>query len=130
MLISCLYASTACNASDFEWYYDTLYGNCYMFNKGSNSSIKMSTNTGKWNGLRLELYVGSINELEVNQQSSGAHIFIQNHIYNYDLIREQKRNINEAIIAHAYNPRNIFNGRLVSHGFEEFEECERSGFSS
>ena len=79
MLISCLYASTACNASDFEWYYDTLYGNCYMFNKGSNSSIKMSTNTGKWNGLRLELYVGSINELEVNQQSSGAHIFIHNH---------------------------------------------------
>ena len=77
MLLSCMFSSASCTSSDFEWYYDVIYGNCFRFNSGTNASLKTSTNTGKMNGLKLELYVGSANKLEY-RHNTGAHIFIHN----------------------------------------------------
>ena len=79
MLISCLYSGSACSYSDFEWFYNPLYGNCFRFNGGTNgTALRTSTNTGKWNGLRLELYVGSSNDIEINRMISGIHVYIHN----------------------------------------------------
>lgn len=78
MFLSCLYRGVKCLPSDFEWYYDLLYGNCYRFNTGLNKTLKIATTVGKWNGLRLELFLGSTNDVEISQQSTGVHIFIHN----------------------------------------------------
>ena len=88
MLLSCMYSGGACSSSDFDWYYDVLYGNCYRFNSGkNNSALKNTTNTGKWNGLRLELYVGSTNDIEMNQPSTGVHLFIHNNTNTLDSMK-------------------------------------------
>ena len=87
MLITCLYAGSPCSSSDFVWYYDLMYGNCFRFNTGTNSTLKTSTNTGKWNGLRLELYVGSTNDIEMNQPSTGVHLFIHNNTNTLDSMK-------------------------------------------
>jgi hypothetical protein len=34
MLIDCKFEASTCSASEFEWYYDYNYGNCYRFNSG------------------------------------------------------------------------------------------------
>ena len=34
MLIDCKFEANTCSASEFEWYYDYNYGNCYRFNSG------------------------------------------------------------------------------------------------
>ena len=70
MLISCTYSGQACSASDFFWYYDFFYGNCYRFNGGpavtsdqsnpdysyTSEPVKKAYKPGWRNGLRLELY--------------------------------------------------------------------------
>lgn len=69
ILISCFYEGTACNISDFFYYSDYNYGNCFSFNLGkTNRAGYNSTQTlhstlassfpGVKNGLQLELYVG------------------------------------------------------------------------
>lgn len=34
MLLSCTYDMKNCTANDFDWYFDTIYGNCWKFNSG------------------------------------------------------------------------------------------------
>ena len=72
MLISCEYQGKKCNESDFYWFRDYNYGNCYRFNGNDASqngdgntshkfvsySIKKSSVPGWRYGLRLELYTG------------------------------------------------------------------------
>ena len=77
MLLSCIHSGKSCTSADFEWYYDLVYGNCFRFNSNF-TSLKRTSNPGKGNGLRIELYVGSVNKVEINQQSTGAHIFVHN----------------------------------------------------
>jgi hypothetical protein len=59
MLISCLYNFKACNSDDFEWFYDTVYGNCYKFNsaKQTNRLDEIVTKPGPLNGLRLGKFI-------------------------------------------------------------------------
>ena len=69
ILISCEYQGVNCSASDFYWYYDYNYGNCYRFNgldlsqtvpsPGYNAkSVRQSSKAGWRNGLMLEIYAG------------------------------------------------------------------------
>ena len=37
-LLSCLFSYQPCNSDDFEWKWDSNYGNCFVFNSGFNSS--------------------------------------------------------------------------------------------
>lgn len=83
MLISCLYNFNKCSPTDFEWYYDIFYGNCFRFNSGkasngSFSRLKAATRPGKLNGLIMELYVGQPAHINSFGTSSGAHIFVNN----------------------------------------------------
>ena len=54
--MSCYFNNEICNASDFTWKFDPLYGNCYEFNSNANAA-KYSMIPGWINGLMLELYV-------------------------------------------------------------------------
>jgi len=64
----------ACNESDFEWYYDFYYGNCFKFNP--NETIK-SYKTGKISGIHMEIDVGADYPLPWLSES-GVHVFIHN----------------------------------------------------
>jgi hypothetical protein len=79
----CRYLNLECNQEDFEWYFDWFYGNCYRFNTGRSYNgnpitLKRSTRVGKYTGLQMILYVGISPELNLLDQSNGAHLFIGN----------------------------------------------------
>ena len=80
MIISCLFAAQSCSFNDFEWFYSNEYGNCYRFNYAS-SNKRVQTRSGKYYGLRLELYVGEISNLLTTH--SGVHVFINNNTNEY-----------------------------------------------
>lgn len=64
MLISCRFQNEPCSRDDFLPVYDFVYGQCFRFNQGINStggrtSIRSSGHAGSKHGLQLELYTGS-----------------------------------------------------------------------
>lgn len=77
MLVSCFFEGTTCNTTQFYYYSDLNYGNCFSFNLGqvnnaglssvsSVSSILAANFPGLAKGLQLEMYAGS----PVNQMYS------------------------------------------------------------
>ena len=46
-----------CYSSDFTWFFDKNYGNCYTFNANS-SNVKTTSKAGPAYGLQLELFTG------------------------------------------------------------------------
>ena len=77
ILISCKYNQEVCTASDFTWYFDLYYGNCYSFNSGSNSTgqsvaLKQSSIPGLNFGLQLELYVNYYEQLALFNSATGG----------------------------------------------------------
>ncbi|CAF1056474.1 unnamed protein product [Brachionus calyciflorus] len=63
MLVSCFYNHEECNTTEFSWFYDSDYGNCYTFNDlfDGNHELQNTVNTSKAgpdNGLKMELFVG------------------------------------------------------------------------
>ena len=83
-LIDCSISGKYCNETEFDWFYDGSYGNCYRFNSGknltdSNLHIHYSSEAGKISGLKLWLYIG--NDSHETIPNSGLHIFINNRTY-------------------------------------------------
>ncbi|RNA22809.1 acid-sensing ion channel 1 isoform X2 [Brachionus plicatilis] len=77
MFISCLYNLRPCNQSQWTWFYNSEFGNCYRFNSDQNSQeIQKTYQAGKYNGLMIELYVGIPEEQNTLSQTSGAHVYI------------------------------------------------------
>ena len=61
-LLSCLFSYQPCNSDDFEWKWDSNYGNCFVFNSEFNSSgqkveLRKSSIGGNIYGLQIEMYV-------------------------------------------------------------------------
>jgi hypothetical protein len=100
VLLNCRFNSQPCSASDFLWRWDPLYGNCFTFNAGFNSSghsskYKESVFPGAVFGLILNIYVGYNDKLnafntghltnyESNARVYGLNIFIENNTYLTD----------------------------------------------
>ena len=57
MLVSCYFNYKPCYASNFTYFYNPLYGNCYKFNANIDSVMQVSL-PGLLYGLQLELFVG------------------------------------------------------------------------
>ena len=68
ILAACKFQGQTCQMSDFYWYHNYYYGNCFRFNGGNNLGnqskadytfydyeIKQSSRVGWRNGLQLEL---------------------------------------------------------------------------
>jgi hypothetical protein len=67
-LLSCLFDYETCNETDFQWEWDTYYGNCYNFNSGFNSKgekveLRKTFIDGSNFGLHVEFYVNFYEEL-------------------------------------------------------------------
>jgi hypothetical protein len=61
ILIECYFNFKPCNSTDFTWYFDEEYGNCYAFNAEANA--KGMSISGSEFGLQLMLYVNIYEEL-------------------------------------------------------------------
>lgn len=86
MLMSCYYQRKKCNSSDFEYYFDSKFGNCYKFNSGSDSDnqpkpLLYANNPGYLNGLRMELFLGE--PVFYNYLSSSTGVFLAVHNQSY-----------------------------------------------
>jgi len=90
----CRFGTSSCTANDFFWYFDGIFGNCYVFNSGFNSSgdrieLKKTGLPGKLGALSLYFYVGfhenltSFNSFTVDG-GLGAIIRIENNSYLVD----------------------------------------------
>ncbi len=90
-LISCEINTLNCGLSDFVWYFDSLYGNCYSFNSGKNSQgypadVFKISRAGNINGLRLKLFIGNnLNDMASFQELLGYHVIIHNQTYKITL---------------------------------------------
>jgi hypothetical protein len=63
MLLYCVYNTNPCDPTYFDYYFDLVYGNCFRFNAGRNSTghkkkVLESTRSGKINGLQMEIFLG------------------------------------------------------------------------
>ena len=86
ILISCFFSNQKCSSDDFVWKFDSLYGNCYMFNSDAKRP-KESTIPGWINGLILELYVNideDLKEFNSVYGGLGALVRIDNGSYRID----------------------------------------------
>lgn len=78
-IITCLFDGSPCNLkTDFDWYFDSKYGNCLKFNSNQNKRVSQ---TGSKNGLYIELYIGDDDELVSFTRNRGIHLFITNNTF-------------------------------------------------
>ncbi len=78
-IITCLFDGSPCNLqTDFDWYFDSKYGNCFKFNSNQNKRVRQ---TGSKNGLYIELYIGDDDELVSFTRNRGIHLFISNNTF-------------------------------------------------
>jgi hypothetical protein len=83
MLLSCSFNYLPCFVSDFTYYYDSTYGNCYTFNKGvddngNKNEIKKVSSAGLLYGLVLEIFVGDPKVDTYLESSDGVIISVHN----------------------------------------------------
>ena len=74
ILHNCRINTVACDLNEFTWEFDPVYGNCYKFNTGYNSTggkidIKESNIAGPLNGLQFDLFVNVNEEIKENYYS-------------------------------------------------------------
>jgi hypothetical protein len=86
MMVSCYFGNRPCNHTEFEYFFDINYGNCYRFNSGYDSlnrTVKLSKviTPGDTSGLQLGIYVGAQNESMKLSYSNGIYMSIHNHSF-------------------------------------------------
>ena len=77
LLLSCSFNGVKCTADDFIWFFDVVYGNCYVFNLGFNRTgnpvkLKESSIAGSYYGLQLGMYTNFYENLTVINSFEGG----------------------------------------------------------
>lgn len=85
ILINCYFNDDKCTADDFLFHQDSLGYVSYSFNTNK-SNLKQTTTPGKINGLQLELYSGSFEDMNITDETimryfrfDGFHVVVHNH---------------------------------------------------
>jgi hypothetical protein len=82
MFLTCIFDNVPCNVSDFVWFYDFDYGNCYTFNSGrAGRPIKTIGQYGSENGFDLQLFLGDEFEQSEYTLQSGARVVVHDQSY-------------------------------------------------
>ena len=89
MLFLCKIGVSICNESDFEWFYDIFYGNCFKFNSGKNMKgeeieLKVSDSINILENLQIGLFLPKINFENSISSNIGLHIIISNQNFIVD----------------------------------------------
>ena len=89
MLTSCSFNQAKCTSKDFEWTFNSQYGNCFVFNADSSKKLIFS---GPEYGLNLEIYINFHQNLTLFnsfQNGAGALVILENSTYldyqNYEI---------------------------------------------
>lgn len=91
MLLFCLYDLTVCNASDFEWFYNFEYGNCFRFNSDGSKFISKS---GSRFSLQLSLVLGDgTSNHSIYSTEKGLRILVNNYTVSFNNVFEHGINI-------------------------------------
>ena len=94
ILIKCTFSYRNCGPDQFEYIYNSIYGNCYSFNTGKNSStgesipFKKAYFAGYLGGLTLELYAGLNDGIDKYFPYNGIVVFIGNNSYPIKYLNE------------------------------------------
>lgn len=64
--------------SDFEWFYDFDYINCYKFN-GNANKLRYMGRSGFLSGLRLEIFIGNSSSYSYFSNKRGLKVIVHNH---------------------------------------------------
>jgi hypothetical protein len=90
LIQNCYFNAQPCSASDFAWYFDPFYGNCWMFNSGRNAEgkkipLNFVSFSGEFYGLNIFFYVNFYKNLTTlnsyNGGGLGALVRIDNSSY-------------------------------------------------
>jgi len=77
ILISCYFNGQSCSGSDFSWFFDFNYGNCYTFNNNA-TNIKKISKAGPSYGLQLELFTGIPGLQDLLASERGIYLAVTN----------------------------------------------------
>ena len=76
---NCSFNNRACSSADFTWYYYYIYGNCWQFNTGMNSTlVRLTTTEGPVNGLSFWIALPKNENYYPNLDGHGLKLFIHN----------------------------------------------------
>jgi len=111
-LLSCIFNMEPCTSQDFQWEWDSTYGNCFSFNSGINSlgqqvNLSESFIASNTFGLQIEFYVNFYEEL----------MFFNSLLYDYGLLI---RIDNVSHVIHYLN-----GGIFIPHGSTTFIALNR-----
>ncbi|XP_033634671.1 amiloride-sensitive sodium channel subunit gamma-like isoform X1 [Asterias rubens] len=76
MVLSCTFKGYPCTPSNFTYFHNYLYGNCYTFNSGIENNISKSSKSGPLYGLTLELNIEETEYQPSVQEASGIRVLI------------------------------------------------------
>jgi hypothetical protein len=87
ILVACNFATQMCNKTEFEYFYNFNYGNCYKFNSGKDMhgnsiDIKTLSNPGKDFGLKMILFAGN-SALDPFSRFDGFNVFVGDKDYEF-----------------------------------------------
>jgi hypothetical protein len=82
-VIRCQFGTNNCESTDWIWYYDFTFGNCFTFNSGrmmngTKVPLRKIRQTGKYFGLEVELFAGNPSNFYSLSKDYGVHVFIHN----------------------------------------------------
>ena len=130
MLLSCRFSQQPCSCTDFEWVYNSFYGNCFVFNSGRNSSgglipLKKNKEAGAFAGLYLELFTSMTAELaKFSSKVSGFRIYMGNNSARRLMEVQQEILVSTGAVTDIAVQRTF-----VSQMEKPYSECEHSSDS-
>jgi hypothetical protein len=66
MLVSCSFNGKTCTEANFTWSWSNIYGNCYTFNKGNETTELLKTSAiSESYGLILEMTLGKLKRIKI-----------------------------------------------------------------
>ena len=83
ILHTCYFNLVPCNASDFNWFYSYMYGNCFQFNSGKDGTqpLKETRLGGYKYGLQLFIRNLTNSNKHPNYVATGLRVFVHNGSY-------------------------------------------------
>lgn len=105
MISYCTFNSYKCSASDFDWFYDFNYGNCYKFNP---NGLKYVGKGGLNGGLQLELYIGNSSSEDSYSNNRGVRFMVHNHSLSVPIMYDYGSDAAPGFMTNIKIRRNIY----------------------
>jgi hypothetical protein len=136
MIIECIFDLKPCNPSDFEWIYNSRYGNCYRFNSNSTKYVQTPN---ELHGFSLDLYLDYPIELDKYNIEKGVFVSIDDQIVNVYNDFDDLIDVSTGVETNIFLKRSVFtryprpysNCRFdhARKGFKYYDKIIEAGYS-